>query len=121
AGTKIKRKAEEARAIAETGVEKASTADEVVSTDLYEGMVELTIASPVDYKQMKRLEESLAKVENIRVVLVGGSVDEGSKILLAARKPIPLLSVLSEMSLVEQAVKKGKDIWVTLVAKDEAS
>ena len=90
---------------------------EQVSAELYEGIVKLAIASPVDYEQMKELSEYLRQVQNLHLVLVGGSVEEGTKIVVSAEKPIPLVSVLREMPPVEQVVKKGKEIQVTLKAK----
>ena len=76
--------------------------------------MKLTIASPVDYKQIRKLEEYLRQVQNLHLVLVGGSVEEGTKIVVSAEEPIPLLSVLREMPSVEQVVKKDKEIQITL-------
>ena len=83
--------------------------------------MKLAIASPVDCDQMRELEEYLCQVQELRLVLVGGSVEEGVeegiKIIISAEKPTPLISVLREMPPVEQVVKKGKEIQVTLKAK----
>ena len=91
-------------------------AEEKVGAELYEGMVELTIAPPVDYKQIEKLEEYLRQVQNLRLVLVRGSSEEGTKIVVSAEKPTPLVSVLREMTFVEQVVKEGKEIQVRLKA-----
>ena len=79
--------------------------------------MKLAIASPVDYEQMRKLEEYLRQVENLRLVLIGGSIEEGIKIVVSAEKPIPLLNVLREMPPVEQVIKIGKEIQVTLRSK----
>jgi len=92
-------------------------AEEKVGAEFYEGMVKLAIASPVDYEQMKELSEYLRQVQDLRLVLVGGSVEEGTKIVVSVEKPIPLVNVLREMPPVEQVIKKGKEIQVTLKAK----
>jgi len=113
---RAKREAEEAKE-AKQAEEKARKEAEQVSAELYEGMVKLAIASPVDCDQMRELEEYLSQVQELRLVLVGGSVEEGIKIVVSAEKPIPLVSVLREMPPVEQVVKKGKEIQVTLKAK----
>ena len=89
-------------------------AKEAVGAEFYQGIVELAIMSPVDLAQMRKLEEYLCQAQDLRLVLVGGSVDEGSKIVVSAGKPIPLIDVLKEMPLVEQVVKKGKKIQITL-------
>jgi len=78
--------------------------------------VELVISSPVDFGQMKKLEDALRQVQDLRLLLIGGSLDEGIKIVVSARKPIPLVSTLREMPPVEQVVKKGKEIQVSLRA-----
>ena len=79
--------------------------------------MELVILPPVDLEQMKELEEGLHQVQDLRVVLISGSVEEGTKVIVSANKPIPLVSVVSGMPLVEQAVKKGKEIQISLKAK----
>lgn len=105
------------RAIIEVEERAEGEAEEEASPDLYEGMAKLAIAPPVDYDQMRELEEYLRQVEHLRLVLVGGSVKEGNKILVFTQKPIPLINVLGEIPLVEQVVKSGKDIRVTLRAR----
>jgi len=116
---KAKREAEEAKERARIEVEERAKreAEEKVSAELHKGMAKLAIASPVDYDQMRKLEEYLRQVQHLRLVLVGGSVKEGTKIVVFAEKPIPLINVLREMPPVEQVVKKGKEIRVTLRAK----
>ena len=93
---------------------KANETEERVGAELYEGIVKLTIAPPVDYEQMGKLEEYLRQIQNLHLVLVGGSVEEGTEIVVSADKPIPLISVLREMPSVEQVVKKDKEIQVRL-------
>ncbi len=114
---RAKREAEEAKE-AKRAEEKAKEAVEpAVGAGLYEGVMELTIVPPIDLGQMENLEKDLRQVENLRLVLVGGSVDEGNKIVISAEKPIPLLRILGEMPAVEQVVRKGDKIQVTLKAE----
>ena len=114
---RAKREAEEAKE-AKRAEEKAKEAVEpAVGAGLYEGVMELTIVPPIDLGQMENLEKDLRQVENLRLVLVGGSVDEGNKIVVSAEKPIPLLRILGEMPAVEQVVRKGDKIQVTLKAE----
>ena len=79
--------------------------------------MKLAIESPVSYEQMKELGEYLRQVQNLRLVLVGASEEEGTKVMVSAEKPLPLLRVLSEIPSVEQVAKKGRDIQVKLGAK----
>ena len=76
----------------------------------------LTIVPPIDLGQVRKLEEYLCQVQDLRLVLVGGSVDEGTEIVVSAEKPIPLMDVPREMPPVEQVVKKGKKIEIMLKA-----
>jgi hypothetical protein len=97
--------------------EAEGEAEPVVVTKLYKGVVELTIVPPVGLGQLENLEKDLRQVENLRLVLVGGSVDRGNKIVVSAEEPIPLLRILGEMPAVEQVVSKGSEIQVTLKAE----
>jgi len=45
------------------------------------------------------------------------AAEEGAKIVVSVEKPVPLVSLMREMPLVEQAVGKGNKIQVTLKAK----
>ena len=114
AKAKAKREAKEAKERAEREAE--GEAEPVVVTKLYKGVVELTIVPPVGLGQLENLEKDLRQVENLRLVLVGGSVDRGNKIVVSAEEPIPLLRILGEMPAVEQVVSKGSEIQVTLKA-----
>ena len=98
-------------------MKRAKEAEEEARTELYEGMVELVILPPLDSDQMKKLEEGLRQIQDLRVVLISGSMDEGTRVIVSARKPIPLANVIEEIPLVEQVVKKGKEIQVSLKAK----
>ncbi|TET26991.1 MAG: hypothetical protein E3J67_00270 [Dehalococcoidia bacterium] len=79
--------------------------------------MELLILSPVDLAQIKKLEESLSQVPDLRLVLVSGSVDEGMRIAVSAGKPMSLVDILRKMPLVAQADKKDKEIQLSLKAE----
>ncbi len=111
-----KRGAEAASKAKEAEERVKKEAEEVVGAELYEGMVKLAIVSPVDLGQMRKLKEYLCQVQDLRLVLVGGSEDEGTTIVVSAAKPIPLIDVLREMPPVEQVVKEGKRIQIMLKA-----
>ncbi|MFC2016312.1 hypothetical protein ACFLUF_01215, partial [Chloroflexota bacterium] len=88
-----------------------------VGAEFYVGVVKLRIVAPVDLGQMRKLREHLCQVEDLGLVLVGGSVDEGTAIVVSVANPIPLIDILREMPPVEQVVKKGEDIQVMLKAE----
>ena len=105
---RAKREAEEVKGKAK------GEAEEPVSAELYKGIVKLTIMPPIDIGQVRKLEEYLYQVQDLRLVLVGGSIDEGTEILVSAENPIPLIDALRELPPVDQIVKKGKTIQLTL-------
>jgi len=79
--------------------------------------MKLAIVSPVDSDQMRKLQEHLRQVQDLRLVLVSGSVDEDIKVVVSTEKPIPLIDILREMPPVERVVKEGKKIQVMLKAE----
>lgn len=115
--------AKEAEAKAKKEAERAAKGtvkgedEEAVSAEFYQGIVKLTIAPPIDLGQVRKLEEYLSQVQDLRLVLIGGSVDEGTEITVSAENPVPLMDVLREIPTVEQVVKKGKKIQITLKAE----
>ena len=113
------REAEEAKRAkeAKNRVKGEEEDKEAVSAELYQGIVKLTIVPPIDLGQVRKLEEYLSQVQDLRLVLIGGSVDEGTEIVVSAENPIPLTDVLREIPPVEQVVKKGKKIQITLKAE----
>jgi len=123
---RAKREAEETKAkvkkeAEETKEKEKRAAEEVeakTATDkVYSGVVKLMIASPVDYELVRKFEEFLTQVKELRLVLVSGSADEGIKIVVSTEKPVPLLSMLAKMPPVESAVEKESGIEITLKTK----
>jgi len=117
---RAKREAEAAKEQARREAEaakKARQAEEERSAELYEGRVKLAIMAPVDLGQLRKLEKCLRQVQDLRLVLVGGSVDEGTTVVVSAEKPIPLIDALREMPPVEQVVKEGGKIRIILKAE----
>ena len=111
---KARQEAEEAKAAAEAEAKAKKEAELAAGTELYQGIVKLTITPPIDFGAMKKLEESLHQVENLRLILLSGSIGEGTIIVISAEKPIPLINILRAMPSVEQAVKRNEKIMVIL-------
>ena len=84
------------------------------NSESYKGMVKLTLVPPIGPVQVKKLEECLSQTQDLRLVVIGGSISEGTEIIVSAEDPIPLIDILREMPPVAQADKKGKLIQVTL-------
>jgi hypothetical protein len=80
-------------------------------------MVTLNITPPVDFAQLDVLKQALFGVEDLRVVMVGGAVGEGSRVLVSAEEPLPLINVLRGIPVVEEVAGKGGEIQVRLKAR----
>ena len=110
--------AKKAKAQAKKETEQvAKKEDKGSSTELYKGTVRLSIVPPVDSGQFRKLEEHLSQVPELQLVLIGGSVAEGTEIVVSAESPIPLLDILRDMPPVAQVTKKGKTAQITLKAE----
>jgi hypothetical protein len=113
------KKAKETEARAKKGTERqakkaAKAEDKKTSAELHKGLVTLSIVPPVDLGQVKRLEEALQQAPDLRLVLVGGSVANGTEMVVSMEEPTPLMDILMEMPPVAEVTKKGKNIQVTL-------
>ena len=84
------------------------------SAELFKGEVKLTVVPPVDLSQVRKLEEHLSQVNDLSLVLIGGSAVEGTEIIVSAENPLPLLDILEESPPVAEVTKKGKNIHITL-------
>ena len=77
----------------------------------------LNIAPPIDFVQLDNLKRALLEVEDLRVVMVDGAVGEGSRVLVSVEEPLPLINILRGIPVVEEAVRKGREIEVRLKAE----
>ena len=73
------------------------------SSKLYEGVVELALDPPVNVSTMCALHKQLKQNPNVDVLNTKGSVDEGLKIRMLIRTPIPLLEFIKGLSAVKYA------------------
>jgi hypothetical protein len=89
---------------------------ETARAELYQGSVSLMIATPIDLIRLRELEESLGQVEDLQLDLVGGSISDGTEIIVSMKKPLPLLEILNGMAPVEHTTKKDKKIQIVLKA-----
>ncbi len=65
--------------------------------DIYKGGLRLMVLmpSPVDSEQINQFMERLQKVENLKTVMVGGSLEEGTTVVVSVADPSALGSVFS--------------------------
>ena len=71
------------------------------SQTLYAGEVELAIAMPVELKMVSKLYNYLQTIPDMKILRTTGSWDRGTTITVVADKPIPLISIISEIPGVE--------------------
>jgi len=71
------------------------------SQTLYTGEVELAIAIPVELKMLSKLYNYLQTIPDMKILRTAGSWDRGTTITVVADKPIPLISIISEIPDVE--------------------
>ena len=82
----------------------------------YSGEVELIIAAPLELKLVSKLYNYLQTIPELRILYTRGSWDQGTTIAVVLEKPIPLISLISEMPGVEvtpellkkESLAKGK-------------
>ncbi|MFC1667620.1 hypothetical protein ACFL0P_07190 [Candidatus Omnitrophota bacterium] len=89
----------------------------IESTELFEGELDLILVSPVDLGQLRELQKHLCQVPDLRLVLLSGSADKGTTIVVSAEKPIPLIDILREMPPVNQVNNIGSEIQIMLKAE----
>lgn len=78
------------------------------SQALYTGVVELTVAPPVDLAKMSELYNRLQATPELRILRTVGSWDRGTVITLLLEKPIPLIGMLSEIPSVETRMQPSE-------------
>jgi len=111
------KKAEKAKLVKEKAKKAEKAAEPSVDAGTYRGMVTLNITPPVDFAQLDVLKQALFGVEDLRVVMVGGAAGEGSRVLVSAEEPLPLINVLRGIPVVEEVAGKGGEIQVRLKAR----
>ena len=80
--------------------------------------VMLEMANPTLFDEIYKLQKRLENVDGLKVIVTGGSQHEGVFIGVSVQKPMDLISVLSNMPMVEDAFAKGEKIVVVLKASN---
>jgi len=109
------KKAKETEAQAKKAEKKAKAeGKKTKNAEVPKVLVTLSIVPPVDSGQIKSLEEALHESPDLQLVVVSGSVANGTEMVISAEDALPLMDILTEMPPVAQVNKKGKIIQVTL-------
>ncbi len=113
-----KGEAEEARKLKETQETKRRKDKEIRGTaqdtglEIYRGDVQIAVSftGAFDFRQVRQFQERLGQLENLEIVMSGGSSDEPTIITVFAEKPMPLIRTLNEMLMLERVYKRGEKI-----------
>jgi hypothetical protein len=93
------------------GMVKANTVGPAASRS---GVIKLVIAQQNAVpEQMIDFENSLRKIADIRLVMIGGTV-EGVQIIVSSEKSIALSDILRQLPMVQEITDQSKDILVKL-------
>ena len=82
--------------------------------DLYQGRVALEITEPISFADIAKLKAHLYEVPDLQLVSIGGSSVGQTMIIVTADKPLPLLSILSEIPMAKGVSKKENNIQMAL-------
>ena len=66
----------------------------------------------VNSDQVNELEQSLYQIEGMRLLLIGGSAEEGTECVVYTDKPMALTDALKKMLFVEDTIENGNTIRV---------
>lgn len=91
-----------------------SASREATDDKLYVGTLELDITPPANSAQMERLQKCLWKVPSVQVLSVAEFAGKKTSVSVFLAKPLPMLNILREMSVIAEAVQHGKNIQVVL-------
>lgn len=87
---------------------------EWASSELLEGTVNILLLQPPDARQMDSLMAGLRSVQNLRIVLVAGSMEEPVRVVVLAEQRVPLIDVLGRIPIVDQVTRSGREIQLSL-------
>ncbi len=110
----------EAKQVVQSAKDKARA--EIAEGRLFEGDVELQIASPfTDSTQIRSFKECLAKVIHIKATGESLSSDGDCSLYITIDEPIPLPYILKKMPPVDSVVVQDKRIRLTLKNEPDAA
>jgi len=83
------------------------------NSSLFEGEIEIAMPPPVNMAQLIRFRRNLQDISHLKILRTTGSWKEGSVITALMDRPLPLISVLTEMPEVKKA-----EMWADREAAD---
>ncbi|MCK5645072.1 MAG: hypothetical protein KAJ19_30005, partial [Gammaproteobacteria bacterium] len=80
-----------------------------------QGIAKLVITSPTNLRQLQDIQRYLNGVDDLHVVMVGGSAEGGTQLAVSLNEPVMLVSVLNNIPLIDKAAVMDGAIYITLV------
>jgi len=99
------------------GVEVEVRADRIFDDDggrMFKGMMEQRVVTPYKQVQIKKLVDSISRVQGIKKAGEYGSEEEGAKVVFEITEAMPLFTVLGKIPMVISAVDEGDVIKLML-------
>jgi len=110
----------------ETNLVNAETAEAIISSDqplataeehkepaiIHEGRIMIVIQGAPPASFMRSFGEKLKQIEDIRILLLGGSSDSGLQVVVLAQKPIPLIEKVVKLAQVEVTSYTTREIYL---------
>jgi hypothetical protein len=97
----------------ESGRPAAIMTEEAIK-EIFKGLVRIGISSGSSPEKLGDFENQLRDMENLKVLWICGSEDEGTSIVVSLQKPMALIYILNQFSAVERIGKEGETITVEL-------
>jgi len=108
-----------AKPILNIGVPKVTSQSEksngTAQTKSRIGLIKLIIAhKDADADHMVDFENSLRKIPDIRLVMIGGTTSDGAQIIVSSEKSVVLSNILRQLPMVKEITDRQADILVKL-------
>jgi hypothetical protein len=108
-----------AKPILNIGVPKVTSQSEksngTAQTKSRTGLIKLIIAhKDADADHMVDFENSLRKIPDIRLVMIGGTTSDGAQIIVSSEKAVVLSNILRQLPMVEEITDRQADLLVKL-------
>ncbi|MFC1962297.1 HD domain-containing phosphohydrolase [Chloroflexota bacterium] len=89
-----------------------------IEQEIFRGDIQLLLPAVPHFEQVRHFRESLGKMANLKIAMVGWSDDDGYTITVSLSKPTALIGMLNGIPFVEDAYKTGKGVVVMLKPTD---
>lgn len=112
--TSTSKKEDEPSAVCNVEPETGNALAEENDEKVYKGRLELDIVPPIDFNQLVSFKKLLLQVPNLRLIGMGGSEDGPNWAEVECSEPLPLVTILKQLSPVKKVTAQGNHIIIAL-------